>query len=212
MDRNDRSISVWDAVVLLFFRTLWIALIFLVYVQNPEYYMDLPHATDPDFSRLACTGAYAAVIACRQGFWLLFLATGSFPPPIAAVIGVMVPVKACLLLLFLGGMSLETAREVQPLQRKAFTDNPRHTGQPYTSGLFALALHINYFGDASAFTGFVLLASNSWAGAAAALALEALVSLRGSISEISHHMATKYGPRLAAYCAATPYRLIPFLI
>ena len=53
---------------------------------------------------------------------------------------------------FLAGMAVETASEVQ---RKAFKDDPRNAGRPHAGGLFALSRHVNYFGDALAFAGFV---------------------------------------------------------
>ena len=216
MDRNDRSTSLWGNIVFLFFRLLWLALIFLGYVQHPEYFVGLARAlpllgsyvaSSPDIQRLACMGLCAAFFACRQIYWLLFFATGSFPPPIAAVIGVMIPAKFLLLslaasaapfgsaadaaglLLFLTGMAVETVSEAQ---RKAFKDDPRNAGRPYGGGLFSLARHINYFGDAVAYAGYVLLASGSWAAAAAMAAFETAVFLNGSIPELSHHMAARW--------------------
>ena len=136
-----------------------------------------------------------------------------FPPGIAALICVMIPVKfyllslsataapfGCLvdkvgLLLFFAGTALETVSEVQ---RKAFKDDARNAGRLYTGCLISLLRHANYFFDAVTYVRYVLLASNSW--------------LDGSIPELSHHLATKYKERWTAYCAATPYQLIPWVI
>ena len=172
-------------------------------------------------------GICAMAFSLRQVFWLFFLTTGSFPPGIATLIGVMIPVKFYLLslsataapfgsladkvglLLFFAGTALETVSEVQ---RKAFKDDARNAGRLYTGGLFSLSRHVNYFFDAVAYVGYVLLASNSWLGAAAWLAFETNHFVNGSIPELSHHLATKYKERWTAYCAATPYQLIPWVI
>ena len=158
-------------------------------------------------------GICAMAFSLRQVFWLFFLATGSFPPGIATLIGVMIPVKFYLLslsataapfgsladkvglLLFFAGTALETVSEVQ---RKAFKDDARNAGRLYTGCLISLLRHANYFFDAVTYVRYVLLASNSW--------------LDGSIPELSHHLATKYKERWTAYCAATPYQLIPWVI
>ena len=149
----------------------------------------------------------------RQVSWLVFFAIMGFPPGIAALICVMIPVKfyllslsataapfGCLvdkvgLLLFFAGTALETVSEVQ---RKAFKDDARIPGRLYTGCLISLLRHANYFFDAVTYVRYVLLASNSW--------------LDGSIPELSHHLATKYKERWTAYCAATPYQLIPWVI
>ena len=149
----------------------------------------------------------------RQVSWLVFFAIMGFPPGIAALICVMIPVKfyllslsataapfGCLvdkvgLLLFFAGTALETVSEVQ---RKAFKDDARNAGRLYTGCLISLLRHANYFFDAVTYVRYVLLASNSW--------------LDGSIPELSHHLATKYKERWTAYCAATPYQLIPWVI
>ena len=163
----------------------------------------------------------------RQVSWLVFFAIMGFPPGIAALICVMIPVKfyllslsataapfGCLvdkvgLLLFFAGTALETVSEVQ---RKAFKDDARNAGRLYTGCLISLLRHANYFFDAVTYVRYVLLASNSWLGAAAWLAFETNHFVNGSIPELSHHLATKYKERWTAYCAATPYQLIPWVI
>ncbi len=114
-------------------------------------------------------------------------------------------------LLFLGpplyalGSLLNTASE---RQRHQWKQDPRHSGQLYTGGLFRYARHINYFGDIVLFTGYALLT-----GRLVALAIPVLMTL-GFLFEhapkLDRHLASRYGRPYHDWAARTP-RLIPWV-
>ncbi len=61
--------------------------------------------------------------------------------------------------IFTLGSFLNTGSEIQ---RKRFKDKPENKGKLYTTGLFSLARHINYFGDTLWTIGWAILTLNWW--------------------------------------------------
>lgn len=63
------------------------------------------------------------------------------------------------IILFALGCYLNTASEIQ---RDAFKKKPESNGKLYTSGLFSLSMHINFFGDILWVIAYAMVARNSW--------------------------------------------------
>ncbi|PIE08382.1 MAG: hypothetical protein CSA74_02745 [Rhodobacterales bacterium] len=108
------------------------------------------------------------------------------------------------LALVLLGSALNTISEAQ---RHAWKQRPDAEGC-YTGGLFALAMHINYFGDSLLFTGWALLT-----GCMLTLAVPALMTVLFifyHIPPLDAWLAARYGESFNAYAAKTA-RFVPFL-
>ena len=107
-------------------------------------------------------------------------------------------------LLMLGSL-LNTGSEVQ---RKLWKKDPAHQGQCYTAGLFAYAMHINYFGDVVLFSGWCLLTRNLWT-----LLLPLSMALMFAfmhIPPLDAYLQERYGDAFTAYARRTK-KLIPFI-
>ena len=107
--------------------------------------------------------------------------------------------------LVLLGSALNTGSE---LQRRAWKRLPASKGRCYTGGLFAHAMHINYFGDMVLFTGWAILAAS-----VIALAIPLLMTVMFVVVHIpplDAYLASRYGAEFEAYAARTA-KLVPFL-
>lgn len=105
--------------------------------------------------------------------------------------------------LYAVGSYLNTGSE---LQRRAWKRQPGHQGRLYTGGLWASSRHINYFGDATLFTGFALVA-----GRPLALVIPMLMVLSfefGHIPMLERHLAKHYGSAFQRYAERTA-RFVP---
>ncbi len=103
------------------------------------------------------------------------------------------------------GSYLNTASEVQ---RKLWKRDPNNKGHCYTGGLFARAMHINYFGDMAMFTGWALFTASPWALIVPALMTGMFVFMH--IPALDAYLDKRYGEEFRAY-AATTKKLIPFV-
>lgn len=107
-------------------------------------------------------------------------------------------------LLYAIGSFLNTGSE---LQRRAWKRQPGHQDQLYTGGLWAYSRHINYFGDATLFTGFALVA-----GRPLALVIPVLMVLSfefGHIPRLERHLTEHYGRAFQRYAEQTA-RFVPW--
>ncbi len=94
------------------------------------------------------------------------------------------------------------------IQRKLWKADPANKGHCYAGGLFAHAMHINYFGDVVLFTGWCLATHNLWT-----LALPLLMGLSFAymhIPALDAYLAERYGREFDDYSARTR-KLIPFV-
>lgn len=94
------------------------------------------------------------------------------------------------------------------LQRHIFKQNPAHKGKLYTGGLFAYAMHINFFGDIVWVVAYALIAGH-WLGAAIPVMLFCLFAFY-NVPLLDAYLRDRYGAAFAAYEARTK-RLIPFI-
>lgn len=107
--------------------------------------------------------------------------------------------------LLLIGSYLNTGSE---LQRWAWKKLPGSKGRPYTGGLFAWSMHINYLGDSILFTGWALLAASLWAFAIPALMIFLFIYYH--IPPLDEYLAERYGEEFKAYAAKTA-KFVPFI-
>jgi steroid 5-alpha reductase family enzyme len=109
------------------------------------------------------------------------------------------------LILYIAGSYLNTASEAQRQRAKSAPDG---AGRLFTGGLFALARHINYFGDVVLFAGLALLTGRlSLLVIPVAMAINFLAFI---IPRKEAYMAKKYGADFTDYAARTR-KLIPFV-
>lgn len=94
------------------------------------------------------------------------------------------------------------------LQRWAWKKHPENQGQCYTGGLFAYALHINYFGDALLFSGWAILTTSWLASAVPVFVVASFVFMH--IPALDVYLAQRYGDGFRAYAAKTA-KFIPFI-
>jgi steroid 5-alpha reductase family enzyme len=109
------------------------------------------------------------------------------------------------LVVYLAGSYFNTGSE---LGRYIWKQHPGHQGQLYTGGLFAYAVHINYFGDVLLFSGFALLTHRLIAFVIPLFMLCLFVFV--NIPLLDAHLKQHYGPAFDAYARRTR-KLIPFI-
>jgi steroid 5-alpha reductase family enzyme len=107
--------------------------------------------------------------------------------------------------LVLVGSGLNSGSE---LQRWAWKKDAANQGHCYTKGLFAWAMHVNYFGDTVMFTGWAMLTRSPWA-----LILPAVMAMTFvffHIPALDAYLADRYGDEFRAYASRTA-KFVPFL-
>lgn len=107
--------------------------------------------------------------------------------------------------LILLGSFLNTASE---MQRKWWKNDPVNKGRCYTEGLFALSMHINYFGDTVLFTGWCLLTGNGWILILPLLMACSFVFYH--IPGLDTYLAQRYGDAFTAYSKKTK-KFVPWV-
>ncbi len=107
--------------------------------------------------------------------------------------------------LFVAGALINTVGE---WQRDRFKRRPENQGRLYTAGLFALAMHINFFGDVLWVAGFAVVARSPW-GALVPLGLLAYFVFF-SVPDLDGYLARRYGEQFRIYAANTK-QLVPFV-
>lgn len=108
-------------------------------------------------------------------------------------------------LIFLAGSILNTFSE---LQRHFWKQHPEHKGRLYTKGLFAHAMHINYFGDLLWVSAYAIITRNPYSVFIPVL-LFCLFAFY-NIPKLDSYLAEKYKAQFDAYRAKTK-KLIPFI-
>lgn len=107
--------------------------------------------------------------------------------------------------LYLLGSYFNTGSE---LGRHLWKKRPENQGKLYTEGLFKYAMHINYFGDFTLFTGFALVTGSLWAFAIP-LTMACLFNFV-NIPMLDAYLAEHYGRQFDAYAAKTK-KFFPFV-
>ncbi|MEO8757949.1 MAG: DUF1295 domain-containing protein [Devosia sp.] len=107
--------------------------------------------------------------------------------------------------LFLLGGGFNTGGE---LLRDRFKKDPANKGKLYTGGPFALAMHINFFGDILWVSAYAIVAHTIWAWLIPLFILSFFAIY--NVPMLDRHLATHYGEQFERYRARTK-RLIPFV-
>lgn len=107
--------------------------------------------------------------------------------------------------LFVGGIAVEVIAE---FQRKAFKDDRRNEGKPYSGGLFGYARSINYFGYTMWRTGMAL-ASGGWVWGVFTTAFFSYNFISTSIPELDGYCSKRYGVQWEELKKKVPYAFIP---
>lgn len=168
--------------------------------------------------------AFNIIILLRMGFMMFYLMKRTLPwseafsvPAAFAIyyVGFAVLVlpndapfgvwDALGIVLFALGCYLNTGSE---LQRHHFKKDPANKGKVYTKGLFAHAMHINFFGDIVWVTGYALVAGHL-IGVAIPLMLFCLFAFY-NIPMLDNYLRDRYGAPFEAYEQRTK-KLIPFI-
>lgn len=185
-----------------------------------------PVKHDADYYTLAnLFGALVFIAAVRQVYWTYAICTYKFPVRAAVSVAVFNFVMDALngillsrkhsgamglvqwlgLALFVMGSLLETGSEVL---RTIWKQHPAHRGKPYTGGLFAYAVHINYFGYTLWRLGMTLVA-----GAYPMLLFVVFlvrVFIKESIPDLHSRNLQKYGAPYEEYARKTS-KFVPFV-
>lgn len=107
--------------------------------------------------------------------------------------------------LFIVGGYLNTASEYQ---RHVFKQLPKNKGKLYTGGLFAHAMHVNYFGDVLWVIAYTIVVG-SFYGMAIPILLIGFFAF-SNIPMLDEYLRGRYGDEFKAYEAKTK-KLIPFV-
>lgn len=107
--------------------------------------------------------------------------------------------------LFAFGCFLNTGSEIM---RDRFKRDPANKGKLYTKGLFALSMHINFFGDILWVTGYAILAHSVWAWMIPAPIFCFFAFY--NIPMLDGYLAGKYGNDFIEYAKRTP-KLVPWI-
>ena len=108
--------------------------------------------------------------------------------------------------LFAAGSFLNTFSEYQRHRFKAREDN---RGKLYTGGLFAISMHVNYFGDLLWAGGIACVAHEAWAALVPALLFVFFYFF--NIPKLDAYLRERYGEDFVAYEGRTK-KLIPFVL
>jgi protein-S-isoprenylcysteine O-methyltransferase Ste14 len=109
------------------------------------------------------------------------------------------------MLLYLAGSCVTTGAE---LQREFWKQNPAHTGQLFTGGLFRYARHINYFGEEVLFFGYAMVVGSPWAFIVPLLMAAGFIFV--NIPTLDAYLKKKYGFAFESYAARTK-KFIPYV-
>ncbi len=107
--------------------------------------------------------------------------------------------------LYVVGSYLNTGSE---LRRHFWKKNPANKGRLYTEGLFACAMHINYFGDFTLFMGFSLVTGMVWTMVIPMLMAGMFVFV--NIPMLDTYLAKRYAGQFEKYATSTK-KFIPFI-
>ncbi len=110
------------------------------------------------------------------------------------------------IVIFVGGSFLNTYSEYQRHRWKARAEN---RGRLYTRGLFAYAMHINYFGDLAWVTGYACVTRNVYAFLVPAFLFAFFYFW--NVPKLDAYLKQRYGEDFSAYERRTK-RLIPFVL
>ena len=108
--------------------------------------------------------------------------------------------------LFVAGSAINTIAEYQRHRFKAREDG---RGKLYTGGLFAISMHVNYFGDLLWAGGIACVAHEAWAALVPALLFVFFYFF--NIPKLDAYLRERYGEDFVAYEGRTK-KLIPFLL
>ncbi len=103
------------------------------------------------------------------------------------------------------GAYLNTMSEYQ---RMIWKRAPNHQGKLYTEGLFAYSMHVNYFGDVVAFTGFAMVAARPYAFLIPAIMAVLFITI--NIPMLDKYLAERYADQFKAYAKSTK-KFIPYI-
>ena len=106
---------------------------------------------------------------------------------------------------FLFGLCINTWADYQ---RFSWKRNPENKGRLYTSGLFKYSMHINYFGDATAYFGLALITYNIVCLCISMGMVIYFVTFE--IPNLDEHLTKKYGNAFIEYSAVTK-KFIPYV-
>ncbi|MGF7233088.1 DUF1295 domain-containing protein [Arachidicoccus sp.] len=107
--------------------------------------------------------------------------------------------------IFLAGSLLNTLSE---LQRHFWKQQPEHKGMLYTKGLFAYAMHINYFGDLLWVSAYAIVTRNPYSVIIPAFLFCFFAFY--NIPKLDSYLAEKYKAQFGAYRVKTK-KFIPFI-
>jgi len=139
------------------------------------------------------------MIPLEIGFTLLAAGVAADEP---APFGVL---DVAALSLVLIGSYLNTGSEVQRKHWKARSENK---GKCYTGGRFKHSMHINYFGDSVAFTGWAILTATWWTFLLPLLMTAMFIFMH--IPGLDLYLAERYGEPFKEYAARTK-KFMPFV-
>jgi len=108
--------------------------------------------------------------------------------------------------LFAVGSLINTVSEYQ---RHRFKQRPDSQGRLFTQGLFAYAMHINYFGDLLWVGGYACITNNPYAALVPVFLFCFFYFL--NIPKLDAYLAQRYGGQFQAYARSTK-RFIPFVL
>ena len=94
------------------------------------------------------------------------------------------------------------------LQRMAWKARPENKGRLYTSGLFRLSRHVNYFGDVVLFTSFALLTRSPWAALVPAVMAAGFVFVH--IPMLDRYLRERYEDEYVEWTRRSK-KLVPFV-
>ena len=86
--------------------------------------------------------------------------------------------------------------------------NPLHKGKLYTEGLFKYSMHINYFFDTVAFTGFAVITGSYWTFLLPIIMIFGFVKV--NIPMLDKYLSEKYPEEFQEYVKKTK-KFIPFI-
>ena len=104
------------------------------------------------------------------------------------------------------GSLLNTGAEIS---RHRFKQSPGHRDKLYTSGLFALSRHINFFGDILWVVAYAVVSDFWWSAWIPAFTFSFFAFY--NVPVLDRHLKNRYGEAFDRYAARTK-KLIPFIL